>query len=105
MFDLFNLGGFATYDYDKMKLGRIEPKDNNGIGVSTANTPDEGYETALLDSNGIHPVERYKTKKNALLGHKKWIKFANDKKNKNVNKLGGLTGLVENELITLKRVK
>lgn len=54
---------------------RIEPEDNKGLGVSTVFATDiEEYETAILDNNGAHPVERYKTKKEAIKGHNKWVK-------------------------------
>lgn len=65
-------------EYEKNKIGRLEPHKNAGIGVSTCNTDDEGYETALLDVNGAWPVERYKNKKNAVAGHAKWIKLSQE---------------------------
>lgn len=71
-----------------------------GIGISTAFTSDEGYETALLDDNGVHPVERYADSVDALKGHKKWI--AKVKKGiKKVTKLGGFGGFVEDSEVTL----
>ena len=79
-------------DYESRKVSRIEPKDNNGCGVSTAYSSDEGYETALLDKNGAHPVERYENKEEATIGHKKWVKKA--KTIKKTVELGGLSGLV-----------
>lgn len=106
MFNPFKtLSGYDNYDYEKSKLDRIEPKDNNGIGVSTTLTPDEGYETALLDAIHAHPVERYKTRASAKRGHKKWVEFAKNKNNKSVIKLGGLAGLVQSKTITLNRLK
>lgn len=56
-------------NYDQRKISRVECSENNGIGVSTAFTSDEGYETALLDKNGVHSVERYKTRNLAVEGH------------------------------------
>ncbi len=103
MFNIFKL--YNNYKYKDHKIARTEPKDNNGIGVSTAHTPDEGYETALLDANSAHPVERYKTKASAERGHRKWVQFARNKNNNSVIKLGGLAGLVENRSITLKRLE
>lgn len=73
-------------NYEDRKVAKIEPKENNGIGVSTAYTSDEGYETALLDANGVHPVERYDSREESVQGHKKWVSFANrlcDLKNQN----------------------
>jgi len=74
--------------YDLRRIGRVEPEDNNGIGVSTAYTSDEGFETALLDKNGIHPVERYGTKEDAEKGHIRWVDFAKNGHGKVVKKLG-----------------
>ena len=74
-------------NYEDRKVGRIDREENGGIGVSTAYTSDEGYETALLDKNGIHPVERYETKEQAESGHKKWIQFAKTGNGKKINKL------------------
>lgn len=52
-------------------------RDNvNGIIVSTVITPDMGWETALVDKNGAHPVERYETEEQAEAGHKKWMALA-----------------------------
>ncbi len=52
----------------------IGKEEINGFEISTMWTPDEGYETAIIDENGAHPVERYKNVKKAVIGHKKWIK-------------------------------
>lgn len=89
-------------NYEDRKVGRIELEDNNGVGVSTAFSSDEGYETALLDANGIHPVERYPDKESSLKGHNKWVLFANDCENKDVIKLGW-TGMGMDGKITLER--
>ena len=71
-----------------------------GIGISTAYTSDEGYETALLDDNGVHPVERYPNREDAFKGHKKWI--AKVKKGiKKITKLGGFGGFVGNKEVIL----
>jgi hypothetical protein len=69
MFDFFNDFG----NYESRKIGRDEV---NGLEVSTCDTSDEGYETAILDSEGVYPVERYSTKKAAIRGHKKWCNEA-----------------------------
>jgi len=55
---------------------RILPEETgNGLGVSTVFAGDiDEYETAILDKNGAHPVERYRTKKEAVKGHNKWVK-------------------------------
>ncbi|KKN39842.1 hypothetical protein LCGC14_0739540 [marine sediment metagenome] len=75
-------------NYEERKVARIDPKDNNGIGVSTVFTPDEGYETALLDVNGVQVVQRYKDKVEAELGHERWVTFAKTADGKVVPILG-----------------
>ena len=72
-------------NYELRKIGR--DTSDSGIEVSTAYTSDEGYETALLDKNGVHPVERYDNRKTAEQGHKKWLEFANTANGKTVKKL------------------
>ncbi len=79
----------------------VDRTDVKGITVSTCYTSDEGYESALLDENGAHPVERYASKAMAEKGHAKWVKKAATAKT--VVKLGGLGGLVGNTKIVLKR--
>ena len=76
-------------NYEQRKIARISPEDNNGIGVSTCYSSDEGYETALLcaTDRGVIPVERYLTKEEAILGHAKWVEFAKNGNNKKVIKL------------------
>ena len=54
-------------------VARVLPEDNYGLGVSTALTSDYGFETALLDANGAHPVERYPDERSALAGHDRWV--------------------------------
>lgn len=89
-------------DYETRKVERTNCK--NGIIVSTANTSDEGYETALLDKNGTHPVERYKTKEEAIEGHKKWVAFAEDGVGKTIKKIGwsGFEGLLDEDIVVLE---
>lgn len=84
-------------------IERYEPK--KGIGVSTVDATDCGPETALLDANGAHPVERYSSIKEAKKGHLKWVKFAKNPKNKKVLKLGQEEYFAEDKMITLKRIK
>ena len=89
-------------DYESRKLGRFEPETKDGVTVSTAYTPDMGYETALLDDNGTYPVERYSTKEEAEVGHTKWVEFAKTANGKTITMLG-YGGLIENEEVTLCR--
>lgn len=84
-------------NYESRKVGRT---DVNGIIVSTAHTSDEGYETALIDKKGVHPVERYSSLKEAQIGHKQWEEKA--KTIEKVIKLGAW-GCIEDESITISR--
>ena len=55
----------------------VEPEMNKGVGVSTCYMDDiEQYETALVDEVGIHPVQWYETKQEAIEGHWRWINDA-----------------------------
>lgn len=85
-------------NYDQRKIGRTEV---NGLTVSTAYTSDEGYETALIDKNGIHPIERYSSRSKAEIGHKEWEEKAQNITT--VTKLGAWDGLVEDKKITIAR--
>lgn len=91
-------------NYEERKVAYIKPEDNNGIGVSTAYTSDEGYETALLDSGTqqVYPVERYTTREAAIEGHAKWVDFAQIASGKQVVRLGTSGGEVKDKVITLK---
>lgn len=60
-------------NYETRKVSR---DDVAGLTVSTAFTSDAGYETAILDKNGVHPVERYESQGLAVLGHAKWCESA-----------------------------
>ena len=84
-------------------VARVEPEDNGGVGVSTVWTSDEGYETAILDANGAHPVERYEDEESALQGHERWVSDAN--KLTEVTVLGlSMTGS-EPEVIKVEKVR
>ena len=98
MFDFIK--DFDNYE-DRKIYDKVKPEDNNGIGISTCYTSDEGFETALLDGNEIHPVERYKTQAEAVIGHQKWIEKS--KTLKTVISLGGFGGCVPDKEVTLKR--
>lgn len=81
-------------NYESRKVSRDELE--NGLTVSTAYTSDEGYETAILDSDGAHPVERYDTKEEAEEGHKKWMEKAKEfNDGREITVLGGFEGIVE----------
>jgi len=67
-------------------LARTETED--GLIVSTVITVDKGPETAILDANGTHPVERYGfgNEAKAIEGHERWVKVA--KSGTTITKLG-----------------
>lgn len=66
--------------------GLIEPRatrkhkamktEVGSLVVSTVNTHDMGWETAIIDKVGTHPVERYPRHINAVAGHAKWVAIA-----------------------------
>ena len=92
-------GGFENIE----EIGRLEPIEGEQIGVSTVLSPDEGYETALLDRNHAYPVERYSSKEEAEKGHQKWVEFSKNADGKEITGLGGLDGLVEEKKVILKK--
>ena len=103
-YELFkNIVGML-YDYENRKLDRIECEDNGGIGVSTAWTPDEGYETALLTDTVI-PVERYQTMEEAKLGHKKWVEYAKTTDDTSIIRLGLERLGIKDKIVALIRIK
>jgi len=75
-------------NYEDKKPSRVDDIPGEKIGVSTAYTSDEGYETSLLDSKGVHPVERYAELKDAEIRHEKQVKFAKNADGKSVLELG-----------------
>lgn len=87
-------------NYESRKIGRDLVA---GITVSTAYTSDESYETALIDSNGVHPVERYSGISEANLGHARWVLFAHTAEGKEVTELGLMDGLISDVKFTVSR--
>ncbi len=85
-------------NYEEHKVGRDEV---DGLTVSTAFSSDEGYETAIIDSVAVYPVQRYDNKEEAERGHQEWI--AKCPTLTKVMRLGGLGGLVEAEEFELIR--
>lgn len=82
---------------------RITPEENGGVGVSTVLSQDFGWETALLDAIGAHPVQRYETRDEALAGHDAWVAKAKD--GLNVTKLGSEDGAVQDYEIEIEAVR
>ena len=73
--DLMSLLGGALASgpnevHDKTDVG-------HGITVSTVDTTDRGWETAIVDADGeIHVVEEYPDRDAAAAGHAKWVEQA-----------------------------
>lgn len=72
----------------------------DGLGVSTVLASDVGYETAILDAERAHPVERYDSEEDAVAGHGAWCKRV--KGLQKVTELG-YGELVEDEIVELVR--
>ena len=85
-------------NYESRCIGRDEI---DGLDISTAWTTDEGYETAILDVPGVHPVERYADRKAALVGHEKWCDFVRNG-GREITKLDGFRGIIEGSPVTLE---
>jgi len=103
-----DIAGMREDNYEDRKIDRINPENNNGIGVSTVYASDVNqYETALLDAFGAHPVKRYRTMEEAQEGHKKWVKFANSGHGKKITVIGIQYDDcdVDNEEIVLEKVE
>jgi hypothetical protein len=95
MNDFFNLFVGITTPGQRVALDSV---DGDRIEVSTVYAHDINmYETALIDSDGAHPVERYDSEEEALEGHKKWM---NSKVGDTVTKLG-YGHLVDSKTIVL----
>jgi hypothetical protein len=79
---------------------RIAYDEADGLAVSTVNTYDMGYETAIRDAERAIPVQRYKTEQEALAGHAAWLA-----KLPTITKVTylGYGELVEPEVVTVKR--
>ena len=92
MKDIVDMSG----NYVDRKVGRTRI---GNVVVSTCYTKDMGYETALLDTNGVHPVERYEDEAHAVLGHAKWCEKVPDLNQ--VVKLGHPDLGAENETIII----
>lgn len=87
-------------DWDNYDDRNVLRDTSGGLTVSTVYTTDCGYETAVLDIQNAHPVERYPTKEEAIIGHAKWLALLPTLSS--VTKLGWL-GMVEPKEIVLQR--
>jgi len=98
MNDIFNLFG-AIADGGRSN-SNIDRTEIDGFTVSTVDSMDQGPETAIIDVNGAHPVEHYKTTEEATIGHAMWVSRIKNGL-RAVTKLG-YGSLVDAEKITLK---
>lgn len=57
---------------NKTPEGTVGRDEIDRLIISTVFTSDMGYETAVIDSVGAHPVERYPDKEHAIRGHARW---------------------------------
>lgn len=75
---------------------------NNYI-VSTINSVDCGYETAILGKNKTSPVERYDDLEEAQKGHLKWVEFVKNTKEKplKIKELGYLS-LTDTSIVNIE---
>jgi len=83
MFDIFNM-------LDGMSKGTAPKIDRtvlDGFIISTVDTHDCGPETAIIDENNTHIVERYSSVEEAQTGHAKWVKFLQEG-NRNITDIG-----------------
>ena len=88
-----------AFTYESRMVGRDLVK---GLIVSTCHTSDMGYETAICDATGAHPVERYDDKEASIAGHIKWMALAETMES--VVELGNENFGVEPERIVVKRM-
>jgi hypothetical protein len=80
-------------------------KSKSNVVVSTMWAGDcLAYETALLDANGVHPVERYADDVAAMQGHHRWLAFADDCDGKEITVLGDADGIIPPHKATLEAV-
>ena len=77
---------------------KISRTEVGGFIVSTIDTTDAGPETAIVDKNDTHPVERYESWADASEGHKRWVKFIESGERK-VTKLGYGTTIEDVEIV------
>lgn len=94
LLDVILSGGSGRKDIARTERG--------GFVISTVDTTDMGPETAILDANGTHPVERYGSVSAAKKGHKKWLAFIGTGKRKVKVKKLGYGDLVSAREITLR---
>ncbi len=80
--------------------GDLSLKTKGKYIVSTVMTPELGLETAIIDANGAHPVQRYDTEEDAVNGHYEWVEWVK-KGGGDIVQLGDKKKLIKSEVVTL----
>lgn len=83
----------------------VDLYESDGFNVSTVNTSDMGYETAICDKEGVHPVERYENREQAKKGHDKWIEYVKNYNGWEVKELGYGVLCESEKIILIPKVK
>ena len=74
----------------------------SGLIVSTVDTNDLGFETGLVDKNGMYVVERYEDRETAEQGHKRWAVRAQELEEGDEVLSLGYPGLTEDQIVTVE---
>jgi len=82
---------------------RIDRTVVGGLTVSTVDTLDMGFETAICDAVGCHPVEHYETREQAVAGHALWVARAPELTV--IRKLGYGTILEDEDRVLVREVE
>ena len=99
------LSALGAAPIEEREVARIIPKQNRGLGVSTIqinDIPGWEYETAILDAQAFHAVERYHTPAEAKAGHLRWVEASKDLVT--VISLGGWEGAGPDGEVQLNRM-
>lgn len=86
----------APNNYEERKLLRTT---KGKLAVDTCWSDDFGWESAVLTKDLVVPCERYKTKKAAIAGHKKWVDFIGE--GVEIPYLGTGDGIVKDSVFVL----
>ncbi len=90
-------GLYAMAKGEGLRVG--EKETVAGLKVSTVESCDLGYETAVIDARGTYSVERYETEGDALAGHARWVAAAPNLTT--VVRIGTGDGAVPDEMVIL----
>ena len=85
--DMMGMFSAIAAGESKERIGK-SPADSDGNSISTVNTVDCGWESALCGpSRGTLIIERYADHAEAGVGHDKWCKWLDDNAGKEVKVL------------------